>query len=140
MLSKKAPIIQIGVLAGEDARSGEGGDSNVSIGAKHEMGDSETIRRSWLRMPIEEHLNDYLEKSGAFNKNSETSKEAFRTNNFLPLMKKVSIIAETVISDAFDTGGFGEWKPSNMKFKTNHQTLVETQQLRNSVTSRVVEK
>ncbi len=55
------------------------------------------------------------------------------------LVKKVAVVAEGIVAEAFDTGGFGQWPPSDMTHKKVHQTLVETQQLRNSITSEVKE-
>ena len=46
-------------------------------------------------------------------------------------------VGESIVQDAFSTGGFGKWKPSRMENKQTKQTLVETQQLRNSITSDV---
>lgn len=125
----------IGVLAGKNARMGDG--SNATIGMKHEFGDPKEGLpiRSWLRMPIIEHLEKNLEKADAFT--DKTIKEVVKEGSIVPWMKKVMVTAEGCIADAFDTGGFGKWKPSNMVFKKNKQTLVETQQLRNSVTSEV---
>ncbi len=52
-------------------------------------------------------------------------------------MKRIAIVALDVVLGAFATGGYGKWKPSNMEHKKVHMTLVETQQLRNSVTEEV---
>ena len=52
-------------------------------------------------------------------------------------IEKVGIVGVETVLEAFATGGFGQCKPSNMDHKKNKQTLVETQQLRNSITSDV---
>lgn len=127
------PYARLGVLGGHNARKGEG--SNAEIGQKHEFGDDGLPIRSWLRMPITTHLQKELEKSGAFEE--EAILKIINEGDIEKWMKKVGIVGESCVSQAFDTGGFGQWKPSDMRFKKVKQTLVETQQLRNSVTSDV---
>lgn len=128
----KMPSIKIGIL-GKNAR--EGGGTNSEIGLKHEFGKDGMPVRSFLRMPLIENLGKYLENAGAFNE--EVLKEVIEQKSILTWMKKIGVTAERVVADGFDSGGFGKWKPSNMSFKKNKQTLVETQQLRNSITSEV---
>lgn len=134
-LGEEQPIGRIGVLGNGNQRKDE--NSNAEIGAKHEFGDDNLPIRSWLRMPLIDKMQESLENSGAFSK--EASKKVVQEKSVVPWLKKVMVVAEGVVLDAFATGGFGKWKPSNMKYKKNHQTLVETQQLRNSVTSEVKE-
>lgn len=134
-LGEEQPIGRIGVLGNGNQRKDE--NSNAEIGAKHEFGDDKLPIRSWLRMPLIDKMQDALDSSGAFDK--EASRQVVQEKSVTPWLKKVMIVAEGVVLDAFATGGFGKWKPSNMKYKKNHQTLVETQQLRNSVTSEVKE-
>lgn len=125
----------VGVLGDKASRSGDTGETNASIGAKHEYGLDGMPVRSFLRMPMMLKLNDSLKNMGAMDAN--TLKEIINKSKITLFLKNIGIVAENVIQDAFHTGGFGQWKPSNMQFKTNHQTLVETQQLRNSITSEV---
>lgn len=125
------PIGRIGVLGGKSAREGE--LSNAEIGAIHETGAGNNPVRSWLAMPLTLKFNEYLENAKLFDKAAIA--EIIKTKSVLGLTRRVLIVAETIVQDAFDSGGFGEWPPSDMSRKTNHQTLVETQQLRNSVTS-----
>jgi hypothetical protein len=134
-LKGKQPVARVGVLGDKNARKES--DSNATIGAKHEFGDDKMPIRSFLRMPITDMMQKYLDKSKAFDK--DALKRVIASGSILEWLKKVAITAEAIVADAFDSGGFGKWKPSNMQFKKNHQTLVETQQLRNSVTSDVKE-
>jgi hypothetical protein len=55
------------------------------------------------------------------------------------ILMKLGVLAKAIILQAFDTRGFGRWKPSQMQYKKVKQTLVETQQLRNSINFRVKE-
>lgn len=135
-LKAKPPTARVGIL-GSQARNGDTGLTNAEVGAFHEFGTARLPQRSFLRIPISENLNKYLSRSGAFDK--DTFKEVMATGSILPWLKKVAAVAEQIVAEAFDTGGFGKWPPSDMRHKTNKQTLVETQQLRNAVTSEVKE-
>lgn len=132
MAFKEAPSVRVGIL-GNDHRSD--GNSNATIGAKHEFGDSTMPIRSFLRVPLAEHMQEYMEASGAFD--GVVVKQIIKQKSFIEFMQKVAVIAETIVLDGFASGGFGKWKPSNMTFKKNHQTLIESNQLRSSITSEV---
>lgn len=138
---KRIPEIHVGILGDGAARAPKPGEkaqlSNAQIGAMHEFGTTKSPQRSFLRVPLIDNLNKRLAQSGVLTKKSID--EAIKTGTLMPIMKKIGIVAEDVVLGAFDSGGYGNWKPSNMKNKKNHQTLVETQQLRNSITNEVVE-
>lgn len=143
-LGSKIPTARVGVLGAKNARSSEGGSpSNATIGMNHEYGEIVELHgkmvklpvRSFLRMPLIDHLEEFLEKNGAMDKT--TINEVIKSGNFEEFIAKIGITGEEVVAEAFATGGFGQWKKSNMSFKKNKQTLVETQQLRNSITSEV---
>ncbi len=129
----KTPVARVGIMGDKNARSAGSFQTNAEIGAIHEFGGEHMPMRSFLRGPITENLQKFLEDSGAFTK--EALAEVVRTGSLIAWMKKVGIVGEQIVSEAFNSGGFGKWKPSNMTHKTNKQTLVETQQLRNSITS-----
>lgn len=132
-LEKDSPMARVGILGDKNNRKDEG--SNATIGAKHEFGNEGMPIRSFLRVPITDNLQKFLEKSGAFDK--DALEQVVKSGSLQNWIEKVGIVAEDVVAEAFNTGGFGKWKPSDMRFKKNHQTLVETQQLRNSITSEV---
>lgn len=134
-LKGKQPTARVGILGDKTQRSDKSGQTNADIGAKHEFGTSGMPQRSFLRVPIEEHLNERLESSGAMD--PDVLKQVIAQGSIVPWLKKVAVVAEGIVAEAFDSGGFGKWKPSNMANKKNKQTLVETQQLRNSITSEV---
>lgn len=125
------PTARVGILGTSPRANGK--STNTKIGIKHEFGDGNLPQRSFLRVPIADNLENYLVKAGAFDKRT-TIKDAIKSRNLLPWVTKMAIMAVQIVNEAFDSGGFGKWKPSDMRFKKNHQTLVETQQLRNSVT------
>lgn len=131
-----SPQAHVGVLGAKNARIDPNAEnSNAVIGAKHEFGYEGLPIRSWLRMPLITYLPKELEKAGTFSKDAIAS--VLKEGSFLTFVKKIGVLAERVIAIGFDTGGYGQWKPSIMAFKNNKQTLVESQQLRNSVTSEV---
>ncbi len=129
---KNKVTIRVGILGSSKSRK-EG--SNAAIGAKHEFGLDGMPVRSFLRMPLTMQLSKNLEKSGAFDE--DVIKQVMKDGSTIPWAQKVAVIAENTVQDAFDTGGFGQWKPSNMTHKKNHQTLVETAQLRESIISEI---
>lgn len=132
---KDPPKVKVGILGDKNQREGDNG--NAEIGRRHEFGIGVPMR-SFLRMPLNEKFQEYLNEAEPLSE--DELKQVIATKSLTPLLKKMGIIGETVISDAFKTGGFGNWKKSNFKFKKVHQTLVETQQLRDSITSKVDEK
>ena len=134
-LGKDLPKAKVGVLGDKNSRKDS--NSNATIGAKHEFGEEGMPIRSFLRMPITNQLQKYLENSKAFT--PDVLAEIIKEKSLDAWMKKVGVTAEAVVLEAFNSGGFGEWVPSNMKYKKNHQTLVETKQLRDSITSAVTD-
>jgi hypothetical protein len=135
-LGATLPVVKVGILGDKNVRNGKN-PSNATVGAFHEFGTENLPIRSFLRVPIGEHLQSYMVKSGALS--NSTIKDVIATGSVVPWVQKIGMIAEQIVADAFNTGGFGKWKASNMDSKKNHQTLVETQQLRNSITSEVKE-
>lgn len=133
-LKTKPPVGRIGVLGSNGARK-DSFLTNAGIGAAHEFGTSRTPQRSFLRVPLIDNLTKELQKSGLLDK--DTLKAVLATGNLRPWVEQVVVVGEGVVLGAFDSGGYGKWPPSDMRYKKNHQTLVETQQLRNSITSEV---
>lgn len=137
LLKVKPPVARVGILGDKNLRTSEGVKSNAEIGARHEFGSGKLPIRSFLRAPISDKMQSYLESSNAFD--PQALSKVIKTGSLLEWTRKLGILAESIVSDAFATGGFGKWKPSNMARKKVHQTLVETNQLRESITSEVKE-
>lgn len=131
-LKAKPPVARIGILGG-GARFGQKATTNAEVGAAHEFGTSKLPQRSFLRVPISENLQKRMEATQALDK--DTLKEVIQSGSVLGWITKVAIIAENIVLDAFDSNGFGKW-PSWKSGYTNNtgQILVDTQQLRNSIT------
>lgn len=134
-LSGSLPVARVGILGSNGARGTADGLTNAEVGASHEFGTSILPMRSFLRMPLTNHLGKALLDAGAFT--AVTLREVIRSKTVLPWVQKMAIVGEAVVKEGFATGGYGEWRPSNMAYKTNHQTLVETHQLRDSIASEV---
>jgi phage gpG-like protein len=136
-LKGKQPYARIGVLGTSAGRGG--GTSNAQIAAAHEYGTSSLPVRSFLRMPLTENLDKRLAGSGAFNK--DLLSRLVKEGNFISWVEKLAILSEAIVGEAFDSGGFGKWSalnPKTMAAKKVKQILLETGQLRNSITSEVV--
>lgn len=132
-LSGDIPKAKVGVLGDHNIR--QDGESNATIGLKHEFGEGKLPQRSFLRQPLIEHLQAAMDESGVFDQN--LVKRCIKESSLLEFVKKIGLIAENVVLVGFDTGGYGKWKASNMAHKVIKQTLVETTQLRDSITSDV---
>lgn len=127
---------RVGVLGSKVTRGTDksAGLNNATIGAMHEFGTSKLPVRSFLRVPISDNLENRMESAGAFNK--EELDEVVKTASFVPWLKKVAILAEGIVADAFSSNGFGKWKPTK-HVNGGNTTLVDTGQLRDSITSEV---
>lgn len=136
-LKGKMPVARVGILGKNNTRTQDSTSrkTNAEIGVKHEYGLDGMPIRSFLRMPLMNYLQKFMEKNGAFDK--KAMDEVIKQKSIFGFMEKIGITAVEVVNEAFNTGGFGQWKPSNMERKKVHQTLVETQQLRNSITYEV---
>lgn len=132
------PVARVGILGDKNGRTGKKEEStNPEIGAAHEYGTSTLPQRSFLRMPISTMLDSYLDKANVFS--SETFKIIARTGTIFYFMKQVAAISERVVMEAFASNGFGRWKSHAPGYKNNTgQILVDTNQLRNSISSEVV--
>lgn len=113
--------------------------TNAEIGLDHEMGSmSRHIpRRSFLEMPLTTKMPDYGKKFG------ENLMKALDEGNIRPAFVNLGIKGEQVVQLAFASRGFGLWAPnaeSTIQKKGSSQPLIDTAQLRKSITSDVVTK
>lgn len=139
-------VVRVGILGTKDARRGgkKGNNSNATIGSFHEQleyGGSKIPQRSFLRMPLETRLGKEIDKSKQFTKDALT--EILKTKSLKKWADSIGVAAVSVVLQAFDSNGFGTWQKlekSTLARKQVKQTLVETQQLRGSISSEVVKK
>lgn len=143
-LGKKISI-KVGIL-GEGASRGDEGINNAELGAIHEFGsyiekDDKVIEipeRSFLRVPIMDLLNKRLKNAGLFDET--TIKKIIADKSTRSVFNKIGIMAVSIVKGAFASGGYGKWpQTKNMSSKKIQQTLVETGQLRDSITYEVDE-
>lgn len=135
---KNIPTVRVGILGTKDERTKGDVASNATVGVQHEFGTENVPQRSFLHMPLSMRLMKELEARGAFT--LDAIFKASEAKSPVPFMKKLGVAAVAVVKDAFNTGGFGLWKPSNMDRKNVHQTLVETGQLQRAITYDVVQE
>lgn len=130
------PSARIGILGSKNIRS-KNNSTNATIGAAHEFGTDKLPIRSFLRVPLNDHLQAEIEGSGALGKTEMA--EVLRSGSIKIWMEKIAAIAENIVSEAFATGGYGKWPAWKTPGYENNtgQILVDTQQLRNSITSEV---
>lgn len=159
--------VQIGIMGENASRSNvdqsEQGITNPELGLIHEFGvvgglvkhssraKDRKSRASWdqfknvvsipersfLRMPLIRELPDAIYKIG-----KDVWRKAIIEKGLITALKRLGILGEAVVQDAFDTGGFGQWaplKPRTIKKKGSAAILIDTAQLRQGVTSRVVQ-
>ena len=128
--------VQVGIFSDHDARR-ETVLTNAEIGAKHEAGVIEEgiPRRSFLEVPARTELPKVVEGESA------TLIKAFIEDGAKAMLERVGFLGEAVVQDAFNTGGFGEWPPNTdytLARKQGDKPLIDTKQLRESISSRVV--
>lgn len=129
----KLPTVRVGILGSNNSRND---GSNAAIGAIHEFGDSTHPMRSFLRVPIAENLDKYLDSHQAFDE--DNIKKIVRDGKITVWMEQIGVVAEMVVADAFTSGGFGKWAPwKNGYTSKTGNILVDTTQLRGSITSEV---
>lgn len=137
-LKAPPPVARVGVLADKTMRkNSKHGETSASIGALHEFGSGKMPLRSFLRVPISEHLQSKMENSGRFDKN--ILNEVIKSGSIKGWVQVVAVLAEGIVSEAFATGGYGKWPAwKNPKYKNDdNKLLVDTRQLRDSITSEV---
>jgi len=113
--------------------------TNAEIGLAHEKGiKSQNLpRRSWLVMPLEDHLKDYFESIG------QDAIDLIIAQQNPKNYEMLGVIAEQIIQKGFVTGGYGKWAPlkaATVAAKNSSAILIDTGQLRKAVTHKVVQK
>lgn len=138
----RLPSVKVGILANTNQRSGDT-QTNAQIGFKNEFGDFSSTpkipERSFIRMPLKLYFNDRMQE-----KKSLTAKEfekALDTGKIEEFARKVGLVAEEVIQEAFETRGWGKWPknaPLTVALKGSDSPLIDTGQLRRAITSKVI--
>lgn len=130
---------RVGIL-GEKAQrqNGDTHKTNAEIGAIHELGLVAGIpQRSFLKMPLETKLFDKISSE------KEDYYLALKNDKLRKWFEAVGIWCEEIIDNAFLSGGFGSWAPNSpitITIKGSSKPLIDTGQLRASITSKVIER
>lgn len=125
------------------AAMGTGGDeglTNPEIAAKNEFGVG-VPRRSMLRMPFHLHGDKVLKnaQADARARLAEVARAPRRAAQ--KILDRVGIAGENLVQEAFDSRGFGSWKPNaplTIELKGSDAPLIDTAQMRHAVDSRAV--
>lgn len=141
ILKKGMPSIRVGILGSTNNRT-DGEQTNAEIGFVNEFGKMSGFpkipERSFIRMPLNTYFMPKLHtKKSLTGKELEKSIAEGKVEDFAT---KVGLVAEEVIQEAFATHGFGEWKPNapmTVELKGSDSPLIDTGELRRSITSKV---
>ncbi len=138
-----ASFVKVGVLSGKAGRNSgadKSGLSNVEIGAKHEFGSvTDGIpMRSFIEMPLKAKRKN-LEKGIS----KDVIIKPLLDGNIKKSLSLIGVLAENIIQSAFESGGFGRWKKLSeftISKKGSSAILIDTAQLRKSISSKVMSK
>lgn len=136
------PKVRVGILGSTSART-SGELNNAEIGYTNEVGKKtgypKIPRRSFLVMPLTQYFYEKLK--GKKTLASKMFEKAIKEGTADKFMQKVGFVAEETIQEAFSTNGYGQWKPNaprTVAQKKSDSPLIDTGQLRRSITSKVV--
>ena len=145
--------VRVGIFGDRSARKNDNVVDNAYVGMVHELGSfSRGIPiRSWLVMPIRVSQNEILKEAGT------GIKDLLAAGKMDRVLQELGFACEDAIYAAFESGGFGTWAPlkvRTVKHKlrrflkqqpwekasehTKEGILIDSTQLRKSVTSQVV--
>jgi phage gpG-like protein len=126
--------VRVGIL-GKKAAQDHGGLTNAQVGAVHEFGSYKRHipARSFLRVPLFQKQQDIIKQVG------KNALAFLSKGDFQSVFLQLGVACVGVITDAFQSGGFGAWKklkPATIrrKIQKNPQPLIDTRQLSRSIT------
>lgn len=142
-LTNGLPKVKVGIIGSKAAVKRKDELTNAQIGFIQEFGKMtgkpRIPARSFIDMPLKLHLKEYMEKSETFSK--KAFEKAIKDGKAEEFAKKVGVQAEGVIQEAFETSGWGQWeqnRPSTIKRKGSDKPLIDTGELRRSISSEVI--
>ena len=131
---------RVGILGSEASKQHDGTKkTNAEIGAIHELGLVAGIpQRSFLKMPLELKLFEKIKSE------KDNFYAALKSGKIVNWFAAVGWWCEEIIHNAFESSGFGSWEAnaeSTLKRKAPEtKPLIHTRQLKNSISSVVIEK
>lgn len=136
---------RVGILGSKasqihDAKDSSGkpidvGLTNADIGAIHEFGSGNIPRRSFLQFPLETYIGKWIRA------NKDRYYEMMTKGNLKKFYEAMGLEAEKIVNEAFTTSGYGTWAPNaplTVKLKGSAMPLINTGQLRASISSKVL--
>lgn len=123
----------------EHATAKAGQLTNAEVGFIQENGSyvQRIPRRSFLKMPLTLKMPDYYARLGP------ALIQALKNGDIRQVYVNLGIKGEQIVQEAFASRGFGQWAPNaprTIAQKGSSQPLIDTAQLRKSITSDVVTK
>ncbi|TDE17711.1 hypothetical protein [Dyadobacter psychrotolerans] len=111
--------------------------TNAELGVIHEFGSaSRNIPiRSFLRMPLMEKSKEIVKMLG-----NKDVMDLIKKGEVVQVFRLIGLKGEQIVDRAFQTQGFGHWpalKPQTVDAKGSSSPLIDTGQLRRSITSTV---
>ena len=105
---KKDYRLRVGIMGSKASAQHDSKSSltNADIGAFHEFGTSKMTQRSFLLMPLQEKLSEELPKMKKI-----IWRQIFEKNSIEQFYNDLGAKALDVIENAFNTNGYGQWKP-----------------------------
>lgn len=125
--------VDVGIFSENTARRDDE-LTNAEVGFKNETG-AGVPTRSFLRMPLMQKLGTQIAENAPW-----VFQPLQEEADVKKTLERVGFQAEAVIREAFDTQGFGKWpdnSPQTVAIKGRNEPLVDTTQLRESISSRV---
>lgn len=113
----KTKQVKIGIIGSKDSRPD--GESNASIGYRHEFGYG-VPQRSFLRSTINRKEFDFRD---TIQSNTEKIREQIAYEGIDPVLAKMGAWWVDAILETFEFNGFGKWKqlePSTIEAKTRN--------------------
>ena len=110
--NNRGAYVKVGLLGGKAARKDEE-INNPSLGFEHEFGNMShhLPARSFLRMPLRDHLPERMQAIGRDAWQALINRKGIRT-----ALKTLGVYGAEVVTEAFDTGGWGQWAPWSDKY------------------------
>lgn len=133
-------VTKVGILGSDAGKTYEDGEGMTvsEVGLYNEFGTDRIPARSFLRMPIEQRQRYILEKLS-----TPSIRAMIEKGDIKGVYARLGFEAQNVIQGAFSTSGFGQWPPnapSTVAAKGSSKPLIDTAQLRKSITSKVVKR
>lgn len=149
--------VKVGIL--KETNDRDDGEGNADVGFKMEFGsrgqtsftsDAQMAARgrgfmswpagwparSFIRMPIMMHF-----PQAVVNEGEAYWRKAFEHGGVKTLLEWLGFLANAVVLEAFDTGGYGSWPKNSRRtilWKKSSKPLIDSSQLERSITSKVV--